>query len=178
MTCIVGVVDKDGVYIGGDSAVTIGYMVSLSPQGKVFRCGNMVFGASGSIRTMQLIQYSFTPRSWDPTEDVMTYLTTHVIPGIRETLKTGGNAIKEMEQERSSGLFMIGLASRLFLLHSDYSLTESVDGMLAAGCGLEVAYGALYATQKKKPRERITTALEAAVRYCNSVRPPFTIDYA
>ena len=59
MTCIVGFIDKDGVYIGGDSCAlsTDDYSYNIRQDEKVFQKGEFIFGYSASFRMGQIIRF-------------------------------------------------------------------------------------------------------------------------
>jgi ATP-dependent protease HslVU (ClpYQ) peptidase subunit len=92
-------------------------------------------------------------------------------------LKKGGFAKKESEVE-TGGVFLVGYAGRLFKIEGDYQVAETSDGYFACGCGESYALGALYATKKLKPRDRIRIALQAAESHSSGVRAPFHIESA
>lgn len=62
MTCIVEIVEKDRVYIGGDSAGVSDLDITMRKDVKVFRVGDFVFGCTSSFRMMQIIRFSFKPQ--------------------------------------------------------------------------------------------------------------------
>ncbi|HEX6779543.1 MAG TPA: hypothetical protein VF099_15145 [Ktedonobacterales bacterium] len=176
MTCIVGLIDGEDVYLGGDSAVTMGNEIAPQKQPKVFRNGDFLMGSSGSARIKQLLCYSFTPPKRPFAKDLETYMATDFLNALRKCFKDAGLARKVSEEESFLGSILIAHRGRLFNLGSHYSMHEAQCGYDAIGNGSEIAKGALYATRSLPPRERITLALEAAAEHVNYVRPPFTIE--
>lgn len=172
MTAIVGVVHDSQVHIGGDSAGVSGWSLTVRADSKVFINGPYVMGFTSSFRMGQLLRYALTPP--EPAGDLERFMATTFIDAVRECLKTGGWAAKENEREEG-GVFLVGIAGRLFRVDSDYHVGEAVDGFDAVGCGEEVALGALYATARSRmaPQRRIKLALEAAERFSAGVRGPF-----
>ena len=181
MTCIVGLIDNDKVYIGGDSAGVGGYDLHIRADKKVFKNGPFIMGFTSSFRMGQLLQYKLQPPSLykeDGTlKDIYKYMVTEFIDAVRQCLKDGGYAIKKDEGELG-GTFLVGYGGRLFAVYDDYQVAEFVEGYGAVGCGAQIANGVLYATQDKglSPGERIMIALEAAERYSAGVRGPFVLE--
>lgn len=173
MTAIVGLVEGESVYIGGDSAGSYGYSLTVRADRKVFRNGQYIFGFTDSYRMGQLIRYGFTPPK-PPKKDLDRFMSTTFIDALRECLKTGGWAKKDNDREEG-GTFLVGVAGRLFTIYSDYQVAQAADGYAAVGCGDDLALGALYATADLKlgPKRRVKTALKAAERFSTGVRGPF-----
>lgn len=173
MTAIVGLVDHGHVYLAGDSAGVAGLVLTVRADAKVFRNGPYVMGFSGSFRMGQLLRYSLTPPE-PVVEDLDRFMVTTFINSVRDCLKAGGFARKDSEVE-SAGFFLVGVHGRLFEIESDYQVGESVDPYLAIGCGLDLARGALHATEHLglAPHQRLTMALQAAERYSGGVCGPY-----
>jgi ATP-dependent protease HslVU (ClpYQ) peptidase subunit len=175
VTCIVGLVDAGKVYIGGDSASTSGWDLTLRADPKVFRNGNVIMGFTTSYRMGQLLRYAFKPPLHDPDLDVLAYLTTAFVNGVRDCLKAGGYALKEKEQE-SAGSFVLGYRGGLYAVDSDYQVVQPADAYAAVGCGAAYALGALSATPGQDPEARIRLALAAAEHHSAGVRGPFVVE--
>lgn len=174
MTAIVGLIHDGTVHIGGDSAGVSGWTMTVRADSKVFTNGPYLFGFTSSFRMGQLIRYALNAP--DPTgDDVEGFMSTTFIDAVRDCLKAGGWATKDNEREEG-GVFMAGVAGRLFVVQADYQVGEAADGYAAIGCGDQIARGALYATASSRmaPRKRIELALKAAERFSAGVRGPFT----
>jgi ATP-dependent protease HslVU (ClpYQ) peptidase subunit len=172
MTCIVGTVEDGKVFIGGDSAGVGGYSLTVRADRKVFKNGDFVLGFTSSFRMGQLLHHAFTPPKRHPDTDIDKFMVTDFVNGVRDCLKTGGYAERSNEVE-TGGIFLVGYAGRLFRIDSDYQVGESADGYDAAGCGEDIARGALYANPSGKPLDRLKIALEAAERFSAGVRGPY-----
>lgn len=131
-------------------------------------------GCTTSFRMSQLLRYAFHPPLQDPELDILAYLATVFVDGVRECLKAGGYALRQDEQE-SGGEFLLGYRGGLYAIHSDYQVAQSVDNWIAVGCGAAYALGALFVTQGEPPRQRIRKALQAAERHSAGVRAPFSV---
>jgi ATP-dependent protease HslVU (ClpYQ) peptidase subunit len=177
MTCIVGVVENDIVWIGGDSAAVAGYEIHARADRKVFRNGPFLFGFTTSFRMGQLLHYAFAAPAHPDDMDVERFMATTFVDAVRACLKQGGYARKEAEQE-SGGVFLVGYRGRLFVVMNDYQVGELMAGYHAVGSGSNLALGALHATADLglAPQERIIRALSAAEAYNSGVRGPFHIE--
>jgi ATP-dependent protease HslVU (ClpYQ) peptidase subunit len=174
MTCIVGLLDKGDIYIGGDSAGVAGYSLSVRSDHKVFIRDEFIMGFTSSFRMGQLLRYRLYLPKIGKDRDIFDFMVTDFIDAVRECLKKGGYARKEHEVE-SGGCFIVGYRSRIFIIDSDFQVGENNYDYAAVGCGEDIALGAMYANQKRPPRERITQALSAAEQFSAGVRRPFTI---
>ncbi|GAB3164760.1 Ntn hydrolase family protein [Telluribacter humicola] len=180
MTCIVGLIENESVYIGGDSAGVDGLDIIIRKDPKVFKVGEFVFGCTSSFRMMQLVRFSFFPPTRPPEMDVYEYMCTSFVNALRTTLRNGGHArIKEGEEE--GGCFLVGYVGRLFIIEEDYDVGESIDRFASVGCGSPYALGAMTAMERLKvdlsAREKVTTAISIACNRSGGVRPPFVIEH-
>lgn len=174
MTCIVGFVEGEQVWIGGDSAGVAGWDLTVRADEKVFRNGPMIFGFTTSFRMGQLLRYSLVVPQRDACVDVNKFMVTTFVDAVRECLKTNGWATKDKDQEQG-GSFLVGYAGRLFAIDSDYQVGSPLDGFDACGCGAATAKGSLFATGKMRGRARAEMALRAAERHSGGVRGPFCV---
>lgn len=180
MTCIVGLIkiahdDSTKVYIGADSAGSDGYNVTIRADKKVFKVGEFLFGCTSSFRMIQLLQFSFTPPVHHPDVDVYRYMCTYFVDEVRSTLKSGGYA-KVDSNEETGGTFLVGYRGRLFRIESDFQVGESIDPFESVGCGSSYALGALEAIATNRPADDIIKiALQIAERRSGGVRGPFHI---
>lgn len=175
MTCIVGFVEGDTVWIGGDSAGVGGLSLTVRADSKVFRNGQMLFGFTSSFRMGQLLRWALTIPDHDPRVDVAKYMTTTFVNEVRQCLKTHGFAKKTNEVEEG-GTFLVAYGGRLFCIQDDYQVAEAIDKFDAVGCGHDIAKGAMFAATHLVGKERVEAALNAAERYSAGVRRPFYVE--
>lgn len=183
MTCIAAVVGPDGaVYMGGDSAGISNdtvYSLGIGTEPKVWRSGNMLFGACGSFRVSQVIRWQVHVPTYDPNTEILAYLTGALMDTLRDSLAMHGSLQAWLDDatEGIDGGLLIGTQGRVFEVYNDFGIGELVHGYGATGCGGPIALGNLAATESLdiKPKKRITMALEAAERHSAGVRGPFTI---
>lgn len=150
MTCIVGVKTRCGrVVIAGDSAGVGGLSLSVRADPKVFMNGEIAFGCTSSFRMIQLLRFGLVVPPFEitvPTHpgglETYEWAVRKLVPAIRSCLKEGGFAGKKDEVE-SGGQFLVGVRGRLFGIHNDYQVSESIYGFEACGCGFDLALGAL-----------------------------------
>lgn len=174
MTCIVGLVEGERVYIGGDSAGVGGFSLSVRADDKVFKNGGFIFGFTSSFRMGNLLKYKLSVPVFPKNGDLMRYMCTDFVDSVRECMKAGGYAEVNSGVEKG-GVFLVGGYGRLFCVQSDFQVAETVCKYDACGCGDDLALGSLFSTKGKKPRERITKALEASSFHSAGVCPPFKI---
>ena len=173
MTCIVGLVVGDDVYIGADAISSNGITKHSITTPKVFRCGEFAIGYTTSFRMGQLIQFHLPVRPQPAGQDDFAYMVTEVAEAVRVLLKDRGFAEVNSNRERG-GQFLIGYRGKLYEIHSDYAVFAHEE-LWAVGSGEEVALGAMAALVDMKPRKRIKRALEIAAHYVPTVQGPFTI---
>lgn len=176
MTLIVGVIEKEKVFIGADSASVGGLNITIRKDPKVFKVGDFIIGCTTSWRMIQLIRYSFKPPKRYDDVDIFEYLCTSFVNELRTVFKNGGFSEIDKGVE-SGGTFLIGWRNRLFYIDSDYQVGEAVDNHEACGCGKYYALGALDSMDPARPaQERIKEALQIGVYRSGGVRPPFIIE--
>jgi ATP-dependent protease HslVU (ClpYQ) peptidase subunit len=172
MTAIVGVAKEGKVYLGGDTRGSNGWTGSQYSLPKVFTNGVCVMGYTSDYRMGQLLQYSFSPPKRHKEEDLMKYMITDFVEGIRTTLKSGGYASVESNVEKG-GFFLVGIEGRLFRIESNYAVLEPARQFDAVGCGEDFALGCLYNNLDKDPKVRLKEALETAAEFSIGVSAPF-----
>lgn len=180
MTCIAAVTDGKTVWMGGDSGTFFGWDVTVQPQGKIFRTGEFVMGASGLTRLAQLLRYRFSPPKMTEGENLDSYMATTFVDSLRSCLKDSGCAeLEKSYTESTDGSFLVGFRGRLFRVTSNYAFAEDACGYDAIGCGGDFAKGVLFAlgppTSDLPADQLIRRALECAERHSGGVRGPFTI---
>ncbi len=174
MTCIVGLIDDGRIYMGGDSAGVSNTSLSIRADHKVFIKDDFIMGFTTSFRMGQLLQYKLRIPNHPKAFDTFEYMVSSFVEAVRKCLKDGGFAEKKDEQEKA-GTFLVGYQGRLFHIHSDYQVGETLLPFAATGCGEDLALGALFANAHLKPKERILQALEAGEQFSTGIRRPFLI---
>lgn len=175
MTCIVGYIDKEGVYIGGDSAALDVNELSydLRADEKVFKRGDMIFGFSVSFRMGQLLRYKLRIPAHPRGMDSMTYMATLFIDAVRKCFDD--NAYTAMNTD-DGGYFIVGYRGGLFEIQSDYQVSKPRASYIAIGSGRAFSLGAIYATKERDPFKKLEIALTAASNFSMAVKPPFVFE--
>lgn len=179
-TCIVGLVDKGKVYMGGDSAGVSKLDTTTRADPKVFfkkdGLEKMVMGYTSSFRMGQLLRFNLNIPERPRGMDIYEYMVTKFIDSVRKCLKHGGFA-KKKDDEESGGTFLVGYMGRLFVIYDDYQVGENTYSYNACGCGEDYAMSSLYSTKGlvKNPKKRLTIALSSAEEFSGGVKKPFII---
>lgn len=175
MTCIVGLMQDNKVYMGADGCMTWCGDNFIDHQGKIFKVGGYTFAFCGTTRIQSAIQYRFkVPKRGNMKLD--KYLSTKFTDKLRDTL-VAMKAIPTTDQKalNMDSSFIIARKNMLCAVSSDFCIVQ-VKGFLALGSGMDFALGALEATQSMKdPKKRIQIALEASGKYSPSVGPPYEV---
>ena len=184
MTCIVGIRNKYGVWIGADSCgASQGWEKTVRADKKVFRIvqedtkETMLIGFTTSFRMGQLLQYSLVLPPRKPEVDVFHYLCSDFMDAVRKCLKDGGYCNVNNGVD-TGGTWLLGYAGRLFLIEDDYQVCESAKGIEACGCGGSFALGCLFGLPvDMAPAQKIFTALAAASNFSAGVCAPYNVEY-
>lgn len=173
MTCIVGVIDKGKVYIGGDSAAISDedLIYNIREDEKVFRKGEFIFGFSSSFRMGQILRFKFNPPKKTAKMDDFEYMVTRFIDDLKKCFSDSD--YHDFKDDGAS--FLVGYNGKLYEILSDFQVGISSEGYATLGCGSEIASGALYVCKDASGHDRVRVALEAAAHHSMGVRPPFKI---
>ena len=178
MTCIVGWMENDNVWIGGDSAGVAGLFLQIRADEKVFKKGEFIFGFTSSFRMGQLIRYKLVIPKAEEGQDVDDYLHTKFVDAVYNCFKDNGYA-KIKENEVLGGVFLFGYRGKLYQVEADFQIGKSRAIYDAVGCGAEVALGCLYGLNDcspgLSPEIKLLKALNAAQEFSAGVREPFHI---
>ena len=174
MTCIVGIVKKNKVLIGADSAGVGDGDITIRKDKKIFKNNGFVIGCTSSFRMIQLLQFSFTPPEIKGKE-LFKYMCTDFIDEVRKCFTDGGYIQKYTDGDEKGGSFLVGINGRLFNVQDDFQVSESIINYDAIGCGYAYALGSLFSTKDigLSEKKRLKIALKTAVKFSTGVEPPF-----
>ena len=82
MTCIVGLLHDNSVYIGGDSAGVADYSLTVRADEKVFVNDGFIMGFTKSFRMGQLLRYCFKPPPYHPDSDLDEYMVKDFVNAV------------------------------------------------------------------------------------------------
>lgn len=173
MTCIIGIIDKKSVYIGGDSsAISSSDLTSnIRADEKVFIKGDFAYGFSSSFRMGQILKFKFNPPKQPKSVEDFEYMVTLFIDELVKCFES--NHFSDFKTEDCE--FLVGYKGKLYEVLSDFQIGISKEGYASIGCGANIALGALHATKDKLVLDRVQLALEAASHHSMGVRPPFKV---
>jgi hypothetical protein len=178
MTCIVGFVEDNKVYIGSDSCGSNHVSWASYENHKVFEVGDFLIGCTTSFRMIDLLTYSLVgcvQRSEDSDDK---FIRTSFINSVKTCFDDGG-----FGSDNDGGEFLLGYKGRLYQVQGDFSVLNCPKWGMSVGSGTDAARGSLYTTDMMvkehghvfTPEYRIKKALEAAEAVIPSVRGPFII---
>ena len=171
MTAIIAIARGNKVYMGGDSFISTDHFGMVSSNPKIVKNNGVLLGLSGSCRFNDLIitHKKFPTRAANMS--VYKYLVTKIVPLLKKAMNDAE------ENGDASASILVGVKGSLFMIFSDFQVSEPADRYAAVGSGYLPAYGVLHATEDSiNPEERIVMALEAAEKHVPSVCGPFTFD--
>ena len=170
MTCIVGMVYEDVVYIGGERGTSDNDLIlSMSPP-KIRQRGQWVYGYAGSIGIGQLLDITTLP-VLEENDDVFFVLRTVVVEELKDII----DKYSEPQSDRDTS-WIIGARGRLFEInHTDWSVVEL--NHTAIGSGGTYALGSLYTSIDNEPIERVALAIGSAIAYSPTCQGPIDILY-
>lgn len=178
MTCVVGVIGKNEIFLGADSSGNSDNLVMPMTEVKIFKKGPFAVGYSGSLRVAQIIRYKMRTPTINQDKlkkDPMKYLSISFVNAMRKALKQDGASREISSQEENENDFIVAYNNRLFHIDGHYSVCESARDSMAIGSGMEYALGSLHTTRNSNPEDRVKWALDAANEFCPWVMPPYHI---
>ena len=189
MTAIVGYTDGHAMVLGADSAGVTDRLIISCAFHKIFTSGDGIVGVSGGVRIGQLIRFQGARLELGDDGPVPSLLRW--IQALRVGLGPAGVLrTKDGVEELADSRMLVGLAGRWFEIDSEWQIIEPATPYWAIGSGQLLALGALHtmaslqecldlahrveiAWTPRSPRDRVTTALQAAAMYDPGVRAPF-----
>lgn len=176
MTCIVGLVEKGSVYIGGDSCGLADTDYLIRKDKKVFKNGPMIMGFTDSFRMGQILQYSFKVPKHPKGLSDFGYLCTDFATAVIEVFTEHGY-IKNSGNRAEGGTYILGYKGNLYTMYNDFQIELLYDNFTAVGCGESYAKGAMSVLKdaKMSPQKKIEKALETAEYFSAGVRAPYNI---
>lgn len=174
MTCIVGVSDSAGVWMGADSFHGNRSHHKRTGRPKLIRRGSMLIGTCGSVRWNQLLRYRLEVPERGDDVGAEEYMATAFADAVRSCLSEYGWLKKDDERDRG-GLALIAYDGRVWKICRDFDVFYASEGYDATGAGEDIALGALHASKGHDSEDRVRTALQAAADHSPWVAPPFDL---
>jgi len=171
MSLVVAIRDKNRVVLGADKQITAGDFKDHITT-KIWPLEELpgaVMGSVGSARASQIIQYSnVIDKNMLVGGDIDTdFVICSLAPTLAAGLKANGVKVQFPEDgdtEMMPNSFIFAYKDRAWMIWNDLSVSE-LDEYFAIGSGADVARGALFATRKLNPFERIAVSIDAAAEY-------------
>ena len=154
MTCIVGVVNKGKVHMGGDSCGSSRSSWQTVGNPKVFQVQDFLIGCTSSFRMIDLLAHNLNVKRAHPDDSDDKFMRTTFIEGVRRCLKDGGFAKTSSPEE--GGNFLVGYNGLLYEIQGDYSILNCPSWGCSVGSGEGPARGSLWTTRNDKdPKKRL-----------------------
>jgi 20S proteasome alpha/beta subunit len=163
VTCIVGIVEDNIIYMGGDRAASDDVSIISMKSPKVYIRDEWIYGYAGNIGEGQWMNYINLP---SPEGDVEKIVKTKIAPLLQKSI--------ESDKESSETSFLIGAKGRLFEFSvEDWGVIEITESSI--GSGSQFALGSLYTSMDNDPIDRIGLALGSAITYSPTCQGPIDI---
>lgn len=180
MSCAIGIQTKDKVYIGVDSCAATEDEITIRQDKKIFKVKNknMVIAFVGSVRTFQIIRFSFKIPT-QKIKDDFEYLCKDFVKSLKDCLRENNELTfeKETNLETMACDLLIGYNGKLYSVGEDFQIEVTQTNYNSIGSGASYALGSLHTTSKMNltTKEKIKLALQSSAKYSNTVEPPFKI---
>ena len=174
MTCIVGFVENEDIYIGADSIAVddVSYRVMRTP--KVFIRDDMIFGYASSFRMGQILKNSFDIPKKPYNMDDEKYLQSLFIDSLIKCYEEKNYSTID-NNASTGGNFLLGYHKKLYQIQDDFAILDSNTYYDSIGVGAGYAIGALCAIEKLRAdmnvENKIKIALEIASQFSLSCKP-------
>ena len=178
MTCIVGLVEGDRMFLGADSIATADYDRHIRKDKKIFKKNGYLIGCAGSPRLGQVLHYGCELEKAPETGDLMGFMVAPFVNGVRELFASAGCLEVQNELEGfQASILMVGVRGRFFAIYADLQVEEVQTPYLCIGSGANEAYASLWTSAKTKtpPKTRVQWAIESSATFNASVSPPVNI---
>jgi hypothetical protein len=175
ITCSIGLIDGNYIYMGSDSGATADDWVERRKTPKVFIKDDFIVCHAGSFKFAEIFQYSFVIPKHPKNMSTEIYMKSKFINSLQGYLAAYGAVLNDFERGIPGLSFLIGYQNQLFDINLDLHVGILEKPYAAIGSGAAVALGSLYSTEDLEPEYRIEKALEASAYYNNTVYPPFHI---
>ncbi len=194
MTCIVGVVGKNFMVVGADSAAYENQEIFIRRDPKVIKIKQIrgpdaLIAFAGFFRHLQLLYGLKLPEDKSNQKDPfagLNFVVTKVIPMIRKALRAGGcvkisDAVESVESQ-----FLLAYRNSLYSIGDDFGVEITNSCYASIGSGSAYALGALDYIKNHsphlfdEPEKIIKEVLNISEVHCTDVQGPmniFRVDY-
>ncbi len=177
MTCLLGIVEGNTMYLGADSVGANDHYKEVRRDSKIFRKRDMLIACTHSFRMRDIIRYDFELPEHSEGMSVEKYMVTIFINKLREKLKECGHIKKDNDGDAGCGL-LIAYRGKILKIENDFQVGQSKDDYDAYGSGTYCALCSLFTSSYYdiKPEERMRLAFESCRRFVKGCcAPPYKI---
>jgi hypothetical protein len=177
MSLVVGISQKNKVWIGADSIFVHDWQYQIREKEKLFKRDQMIIGVSGSGRVSQLIKYKLEIPTHQKGTSSETYMATSFSECLRTLFRENGYITQKNGFDSFGASILVGYRGGLFHIEEDFQVGLSERGFDAVGIGRNEALAILTFASKLRmtPPERILKTMAAVEGVCMGVRRPFRI---
>jgi len=146
VTVLVAARTRDGhVVMAADSQTTAGWAKERNTSTKIWVAGQFLIGASGCVRTAQVIKHFTTWPKWRPDEDTdpEVFIVKQLVPAIRRGVENQGVLDTTKPVHVLATSLLIAWDGHIADLHGNGAVVIPHEGRAAGGSGYAEALGAL-----------------------------------
>lgn len=177
MTCIIGLVEDNKVYMASESIGTNGFTQTAVKNKKIFikesnsGFNKLLLGGCGSFKILQYLE-EFTLPDKNIKEDDFVYVK-RVTKALVDVLLKDSFCLEENSRKEKilASEILVGYDGSLYKIQSDTSILESAKSYVATGSGEYHAMASLYSTEHTSlsAEERLKLAIECANEFVVTV---------
>lgn len=146
MTTIAARQTGDGIQFAWDQQTTLGGRKEHTTHPKVFANGKIVFAVAGHVRYSNILAAMSMPkRQRKHQPDTFKWVSVVLTNAIRQATKDADFASFEDQRISNDSVALVAVDNQLFEIGSDYSVTQTENGLYSIGSGSSYALGALMA---------------------------------
>jgi ATP-dependent protease HslVU (ClpYQ) peptidase subunit len=167
LTIVIGIRNNDEIMFGGDRCVSNGQK-NMSAFPKIFKKKNMLFGVAGQLLLIQHLKYNFKIPTHSKGVSDEKYMNTIFINELRKCFENNRASQIEKNQEEMFSSIIVGYKNKLYLISTNFCVSEFNSSFIAIGSGKQYAIGALETDIERRgyvDEDSIRTAIEIAARY-------------
>jgi hypothetical protein len=180
MSLVVGYIQDDVIYMGGDGRLSWGedgdYQDVPYPRKVRVINSNMILGIVGGARALDVVYSLFEPPSTDKITCAYDYLVREFVPALRECLDN--NKVPADDDGDTPVVLLVGIRvdgkATLHVVDSSFAVTTRSSKYDAIGIP-SFALGALHVLSSSSAIWKIRRALETTAAYTRTVGPPYYV---
>ena len=145
MTVIVAARTATGVVMAADSQTTAGWEKIQADRTKLWVAGQYLIGASGDVRTAQVIRHHMTWPKYRPDEhgDLEAFMVKEIVPAMRRAVDGAGVVESKNGYETVPVSLLVAWGDNIAEISGNYCALMPVSGRYAIGSGYAEALGSL-----------------------------------